>query len=356
MSPIYGQVVIGPPGSGKTTYCNGMQQYLRLLGRNCYVVNLDPANEFCGKVEKEEEGLPYEMLFDICEVVYLSSVMEKFNLGPNGGLLYCMEYVQAHWKEIVTMLESRIEEYSLKNNGRVYILFDLPGQVELYTHCSCIHDLFLMLVKKLDMRLCVVQLLDSLFCLGNPERYISGVLWCMSAMIRLELPSVNVLSKIDLLQGKGHGSDMVLNMDFFLECDDMTRLVPFLDIGYSADEGYDVDYAQDKEYQQARNKTKQNRFHRRHEKLHQVICEVIEDYSLVKFLTLDINDVQTVARVAARVDKANGYVFVKNSQTNELENMFHCAIQNDTDWKPDLVANIQERFYKEEITELKTSK
>lgn len=30
---VFGQVVIGPPGSGKTTYCNGMSQFLSLLGR-----------------------------------------------------------------------------------------------------------------------------------------------------------------------------------------------------------------------------------------------------------------------------------------------------------------------------------
>ena len=29
---VFGQVVIGPPGSGKTTYCNGMSQFLSLLG------------------------------------------------------------------------------------------------------------------------------------------------------------------------------------------------------------------------------------------------------------------------------------------------------------------------------------
>ena len=32
-SMVFGQVVIGPPGSGKTTYCNGMSQFLSLMGR-----------------------------------------------------------------------------------------------------------------------------------------------------------------------------------------------------------------------------------------------------------------------------------------------------------------------------------
>ena len=30
---VFGQVVIGPPGAGKTTYCNGMQQFMTALGR-----------------------------------------------------------------------------------------------------------------------------------------------------------------------------------------------------------------------------------------------------------------------------------------------------------------------------------
>lgn len=29
---MFGQIVMGPPGSGKTTYCNGMQHYLTLRG------------------------------------------------------------------------------------------------------------------------------------------------------------------------------------------------------------------------------------------------------------------------------------------------------------------------------------
>ena len=40
MPTIFGQVVIGPPGSGKTTYCHGMAQFLRNMGRKVsFVVN-----------------------------------------------------------------------------------------------------------------------------------------------------------------------------------------------------------------------------------------------------------------------------------------------------------------------------
>ena len=71
----FGQLVIGPPGSGKTTYCNGMQQYLTLLGRKVAIINLDPAND----------TLPYEAAIDVGELVSLDAVMDNLKLGPNGG-------------------------------------------------------------------------------------------------------------------------------------------------------------------------------------------------------------------------------------------------------------------------------
>jgi hypothetical protein len=40
----FGQIVVGPPGSGKTTYCLAMRQQLEALGRKVAVVSLDPAN------------------------------------------------------------------------------------------------------------------------------------------------------------------------------------------------------------------------------------------------------------------------------------------------------------------------
>lgn len=103
----FGQVVIGPPGSGKTTYCQAMQEFLTHLGRKVVVVNMDPAND----------GLPYSCAVDISELVTLDDVMDGLKLGPNGGLLYCMEYVEAN----LDWLENNMKEHL-----GCYFLFDSP--------------------------------------------------------------------------------------------------------------------------------------------------------------------------------------------------------------------------------------
>lgn len=73
----FGQIVIGPPGSGKTTYCNGISQFLTSLGRRVAIINLDPANE----------SLPYQPAVDIGDLVGLEEVQEEIHLGPNGGMM-----------------------------------------------------------------------------------------------------------------------------------------------------------------------------------------------------------------------------------------------------------------------------
>jgi putative protein kinase ArgK-like GTPase of G3E family len=37
-------VVVGPPGSGKSTYCAAMRAHLEGQGRKVAIVSLDPAN------------------------------------------------------------------------------------------------------------------------------------------------------------------------------------------------------------------------------------------------------------------------------------------------------------------------
>jgi putative protein kinase ArgK-like GTPase of G3E family len=53
----FGQLVVGPPGSGKTTYCNGLQQFYTLAGRKVAVVNLDPANDHASYECAGDDGL-----------------------------------------------------------------------------------------------------------------------------------------------------------------------------------------------------------------------------------------------------------------------------------------------------------
>ena len=65
---LFGQIVIGPPGCGKTTYCMGMQMFAEAVGRSCKVVNMDFAND----------SLPYTAAIDVRELVSLEVTEEKF--------------------------------------------------------------------------------------------------------------------------------------------------------------------------------------------------------------------------------------------------------------------------------------
>lgn len=80
----FAQLVIGPPGSGKSTYCDGMQQFMGAIERKCSVVNLDPANDHCS----------YEPAVDVRDLVTIDEIMEQESLGPNGGILYALEELE----------------------------------------------------------------------------------------------------------------------------------------------------------------------------------------------------------------------------------------------------------------------
>ena len=112
----FGEIVVGSPGSGKSTYCYGKHQLFSALNRPISIVNLDPAND----------NIPYPCAVDIASLVTLQDVMVEHGLGPNGGMLYCMEYLEANYD----WLEDRLKELG----GDAYVLFDLPGQVELSTN------------------------------------------------------------------------------------------------------------------------------------------------------------------------------------------------------------------------------
>ncbi|KOB70492.1 GPN-loop GTPase 3, partial [Operophtera brumata] len=78
-----------------------------------------------------------------------------------------------------------------------YLLFDCPGQIELYTHLPVMKKL-VDLLDKWGFRVCVVFLIDSQFMIDG-AKFLSGTMAALSVMVNLELPHVNILTKMDLL-------------------------------------------------------------------------------------------------------------------------------------------------------------
>lgn len=78
-----------------------------------------------------------------------------------------------------------------------YVIFDCPGQIELYTHLPIMRQLVEQL-ERFNFRVCGVFLLDSQFLTDTPK-YFSGLLAALSVMVTLEVPHVNLMTKVDLL-------------------------------------------------------------------------------------------------------------------------------------------------------------
>lgn len=98
------------------------------IGRKCSVVNLDPAND----------QTSYPCAVDVRDLIKLEEIMDEDNLGPNGGVLYALEELEHNMEWL---------EQGLSELGEDYVLFDCPGQVELYTHHSSLRNIFFRLQK-----------------------------------------------------------------------------------------------------------------------------------------------------------------------------------------------------------------
>ncbi|NXF91109.1 GPN2 GTPase, partial [Eubucco bourcierii] len=304
-SLAFGQVVIGPPGSGKTTYCHGMQEFMGRIGRKVAVVNLDPANE----------AMPYQCALDIAELITLPDVMESLKLGPNGGLIYCMEYLEANFD----WLQEKLAAF----RGHYY-LFDCPGQVELYTHHNALKNVFAQLAKW-NFRLAAVHLVDSHYC-TDPGKFISVLCTSLSTMLHVELPHVNVLSKMDLIEQYGK---LAFNLDYYTEVLDLSYLVDHL--------------ASDP-------------FFRSYRRLNEKLVEVIEDYSLVSFVPLNVQDKASMRQVMQAVDKANGCCFGEQEHRS-LEALMSAAVGADFHFTSTLAVQekylqSQDKAVEEEVMEL----
>ncbi|XP_030375468.1 GPN-loop GTPase 2 [Scaptodrosophila lebanonensis] len=282
-NPRYGQLVIGPPGSGKSTYCHEAYKFYENLGRQVGVVNLDPAND----------NMPYSPVVNIMELITVEDCMEHIKLGPNGALMHCAEYLEQHIDKWLLPALSKL------GNKYNYFLFDCPGQIELYTHHNAMAHVFERLESE-RYSLVTVNLIDSHYC-SEPSKFIATLLMALNTMLRMSLPHVNVLSKADLL--RKHESMLHFNMDFYTDVLDLKYLL----------EKLDEDPAIHK-----------------YQKLNEAICSMVEDYALVSFQLLDVFNTDSMLRLHSHLDKANGYVY-KAGEERTVNSLMTCAVGAETE-------------------------
>ena len=89
-----------------------MQQHCATLGRSVHVVNLDPA----------ADEILYSPSVDIRELISVDDVMEELDLGPNGGLVYCMELVSFPPPSFQTIFFTILSHFwvNILTNSKIY--------------------------------------------------------------------------------------------------------------------------------------------------------------------------------------------------------------------------------------------
>ncbi|KAJ5378945.1 GPN-loop GTPase 3 [Penicillium cosmopolitanum] len=245
----FGVLVMGPAGAGKTTFSNSLIQHLQSTRRSCFYVNLDPA----------AENFTYQPDLDIRELITLEDVMEELGLGPNGGLIYCFEFL-------------------LQN---LEFLSESPRPIKRRIPHHLRHARV-----PLNINLCAAYLLESTFVIDK-AKFFAGTLSAMSAMLMLEIPHVNILSKMDQVK------DMVSRREF--------RRFANVDIQLLQNDEEDPAVTADpmaKDALMSGGSFKQ---------LNRAVGQLIDDFSMVSFLQLDVSDEDSVSGILSHIDDAIQY-------------------------------------------------
>ncbi|KAL5275196.1 GPN3 family protein [Megaselia abdita] len=239
------------------------------------VVNLDPAAEF----------FDYTPIADIRNLIHLDDAMEdeELHYGPNGGLIFCLEYLMENqnW-----LKEQLCGDNSLDSEpDDDYILFDMPGQIELFTHLPMGRD-FVKLLESWNFRICSVFLVDSQFMIDG-AKFLSGSMAALSVMVNIEMPHINVLTKMDLLSKVSKGK-----LDKYLDPDPHGLLGEV---------------------------TTESSWGRKYRKLSEAIGSLIVDFSLVKFIPLNFNDNESIQDLLLQIDNVIQYGEDADVKVNDFD-------------------------------------
>jgi len=146
-------------------------------------------------------------------------------------------------------------------------------------------------------QLVVVHLTDSII-LSRPSLYVSSLLLALRSMLQMDLPHLNVLTKIDNLRNY---PNLPFNLDYYTEVQDLHYLLPHLNreqtsgIPGPTTAGANKDLDDDDE--------PTSKF----SALNKAIVELVEDFALVGFETLAVEDKKSMMTLLRAIDRAGGF-------------------------------------------------
>jgi GPN-loop GTPase len=171
--------ITGTAGSGKSLLTSRLLQWY--VDRKSFPIsiNLDP-----GAV-----SLPYEPDVDVRDYIDINTLMEKYDLGPNGSLVMASDM-------IATRLDEIQDEVNDLNPD--YVLIDTPGQIELFAFRAS-GPYF---VSNLQSDNKVNLFIYDGMLVSSPINFVSIALLASSVKLRLKTAQINILTKRDLIVDK----------------------------------------------------------------------------------------------------------------------------------------------------------
>ena len=147
-----------------------------------------------------------------------------------------------------------------------------------------------------------MNLIDANYCTDS-SRFISALLLSLNIMLSMNLPHLNILSKMDLLRSYDR---LPFPLEYYTTLPNLQYLLED-----AAQKG------------PPRGKSAE-----KFDKFNAVLCDLLEDYQLVGFHTLAIEDVESLTTLSRAVDKANGFIFGGLVPSNE--SIMHTAVAIDS--------------------------
>ena len=171
--------VTGTAGSGKSLLTSKIYEYYTRNGAFAAVLNLDPG----------VDSLPYTCDIDVRDFVDIVSIMHQYDLGPNGSLIMAND-----------LIASKIDELQneVDRTNPDYLLVDTPGQIELFAYRTS-GPFFIQNLRSEEKA--NIFLFDGSL-ITSPVNFVSLSLLATSIKLRLDVPTVNVLTKSDLIGEK----------------------------------------------------------------------------------------------------------------------------------------------------------